>query len=215
MSVILSLGGALNQPETLVFTYLVSVLLILFGLLALRGPTGFQKFVNSIDAFMVVIAQIVIVLLMGMIFISIVLRTTFGVLGMTIPDASLFSQMMMVAIVFFTVGNAQKIGAHIEVTAIANLLPARINTGLRILALIVGAVIIGGSAWFSAIQAAEDYYSHAIVFSSILYLLEWPGRTLVPIGLGWWTLRMTMQIFMRSERYSDLDHIEDRLSKVG
>ena len=74
---------------------------------------------------------------------------------------------------------------------------------------------MGAAAWFSGVEAAKDYYNHATMYASLLELPVWPGRGLVPFGLAWWTLRMAMQMFMPSERYGDIDHIQDRLDKVG
>lgn len=215
MNTIFSFGGTLGEPETLVVKFLAGAIAFILAALIFRGPSGLRNFVDRIDWMMVVAAQISIVALMALLFIAIVFRSTFAIFALTIPDASLFSQMLMVAVVFFTVGNAQKIGAHIEVTAVADLLPDKVNLAFRLFALTVGVIVMGGAAWFSAIRAAEDFYSNAIVFSSILYLVEWPGRMLVPLGLAWWTLRMAMQIFIPAERYENLDHIQDRLDKVG
>ncbi len=215
MDSIFSFGGLLDRPEILVVKFLAASVALLLAILVFRGPTGLRAVVDRIDHALVVIAQITIVGLMALLFVAILLRATFGIFSLTIPDASLFSQMLMVAVVFFTAANAQKIGAHIEVTAIADLLPANVNLAFRLFALSVGVVIMGGAAWFSAIRAAEDFYSGAIVYSSILYLVEWPGRAIVPLGLAWWTLRMAMQIFIPAERYENLDHVQDRLDKVG
>ena len=104
-------------------------------------------------------------------------------------------------------------GAHIEVTAIAKLAPRWVNDGLRIFGQLLGAAIMGGATWFSALVAYEAYATEAEIFSSILYLPEWPGRVLVPLGLAWWTLRMLVQVFIPAERYTEVDHVEERLEK--
>lgn len=221
MNEFLSFGGRLEEAEILVLKYFVAAALILLAVLVTRGPKGLKKFVDRVDAGLLILAQIMIVVLMTMLMISIFGRATFalflelGIPRITIPDASIFSQIMMVAVVFFTIGNVQKIGGHIEVTVIANLAPPAVNLAFRVSGLLVGMIIMGAAAWFSAVRAAEDFHSTAYIYSSILYLVEWPGRTLVPIGLAWWTVRMAMQILMPSERYGDVDHIQDRLDKVG
>lgn len=166
--------------------------------------------VNAIDDAAVIVAEVVLIALMAMLFVSITGR---ALIHWSIPDRSIFTEIMMVAIVFLSLAHAQREGAHIEVTVIAKLVPPAVNEALRVFALLLGVAIMGGATWFSAITAYDAYMAEDYMFSSILYLPQWPSRVLVPLGLGWWTLRMVLQILIPEERYEDLDHIKDRLEK--
>lgn len=168
--------------------------------------------VNAIDDAAVIIAEVVLIALMVMLFVSITGRALFH---WSIPDRSIFTEMMMVAIVFLVLGHAQRLGVHIEVTAITKLMPPKVNEAFRVFALLLGIVIMGGATWFSALTAYDAYVAEDYIYASILYLVEWPSRALVPLGLGWWTLRMVLQMLILEERYDEVDHIEERLNKFG
>ena len=165
-----------------------------------------------IDRAFIVAAELSLLALLLLLAVSIAGRTLFNA---SIPDRSLIAQnYLMVALVFFALGHVQKIGAHIEVTVLANLVSVRVNKAFRLLGLVLGLVIFGGATWFSGVKAWQAYSVDALMFSSVLDLRDWPGLAVVTLGLAWWTLRMALQLveqlILPGDRMVLLDSIEER-----
>ncbi len=156
-----------------------------------------RRAVDAVDNAAILIGEIGLFVLMGVIFVSVLGRSFFS---FSIPDRTIFTEILMVVIVFLALGHVQKLGGHLAVTILSDRLPARANHILGSMALVLGIAIFGGSAWFSADVAIDAYRSNAIFFSSLLDIKRWPALTLVPLGLSWWALRMLLQLLMPSER---------------
>jgi TRAP-type C4-dicarboxylate transport system permease small subunit len=174
--------------------------------------TRLDRAAARVDRIFVIAAELSLLALLLLLAVSIAGRTLFNA---SIPDRSLIAQnYLMVALVFFALGHVQKIGAHIEVTVLAGLVPARVNKAFRLFGLILGLVIFGGATWFSGVKAWQAYSVDALMFSSVLDLRDWPGLAVVTVGLAWWTLRMLLQLveqlILPGDRMALLDPIEDR-----
>ena len=132
-----------------------------------------------IDRAFVIIAELSLLALLLLLAVSIAGRTF---LNASIPDRSLIAQnYLMVALVFFALGHVQKIGVHIEVTVLANLVSARINKAFRTIGLALGLAIFGGATWFSGVRAWQAYSVDELMFSSVLDLRDWPGLAVVSV----------------------------------
>lgn len=166
-----------------------------------------------IDRAFVIIAELSLLALLLLLAVSIAGRTF---LNASIPDRSLIAQnYLMVALVFFALGHVQKIGVHIEVTVLANLVSARINKAFRTIGLALGLAIFGGATWFSGVRAWQAYSVDELMFSSVLDLRDWPGLAVVSVGLGWWTFRMllqlTEQVLLPGDRMPAVDQVMERV----
>lgn len=165
---------------------------------------------NRVDAIFAVLAEVALFGLMALIMVSVAGRTLFAA---SVPDGQIITEIVMAAMVFLTLGNAQRLGEHIEVTALAKLLPERVNSALQVCALVLGIMIFGGSAWFSARTAFLATQSDELFFSSLLDIRVWPALWLVPLGFLWWSLRMFIQIAVPESRPDTVDRLQEVLDK--
>ncbi len=156
-----------------------------------------RRAVDAVDSAAILVGEVGLFVLMTIIFVSVLGRSFFG---FSIPDRTIFTEILMVVIVFLALDHVQKLGGHLAVTILSDQLPARVNQGLGSFALVLGIAIFGGAAWFSAEVAIDAYRSDAIFFSSLLDIKRWPALALVPTGLIWWALRMLLQLVTPSER---------------
>ena len=156
-----------------------------------------RRAVDAVDSAAILVGEVGLFVLMTIIFVSVLGRSFFG---FSIPDRTIFTEILMVVIVFLALGHVQKLGGHLAVTILSDRLPARVNQVLGSFALVLGIAIFGGAAWFSAEVAIDAYRSDAIFFSSLLDIKRWPALALVPAGLIWWALRMLLQLVTPSER---------------
>lgn len=155
------------------------------------------RVMNAIDRCLLVLAQIVLASLMTMTFVNVLGRSLFHV---SVPDSLIISEMMMVAIVFLPLGYVQSVGSHIEVTVLTDLMSKRIQDALFAVGLALGVLVFGLMTWLGWLSAHEAFLSGSYGFNGVLYLPEWPVKMLIPLGLGWWCLRMLLQLLLPSTR---------------
>lgn len=167
-----------------------------------RAKPTIVGFIDSVDRFVLVIAQLLLAAMVLLTFVSVSLRTIFN---SSIPDDLLMQEMLMVAVVFLPLSYVQSVGAHLEVTVFSDLLPRPIQNALVMLGLVLGIVAFGWMSYLAWLQAVESYASGEIAYSSMLNLPEWPAKILIPIGLGWWCLRMTVQLLLPAARVTEAD----------
>ncbi|KAA1172451.1 TRAP transporter small permease [Marinobacter salinexigens] len=153
--------------------------------------------IGAIDQQIVRLSQCLLALMVIITFVSVIGRTFFS---KSVPDDLLFSEMLMVAVVFLPMGFVQSVGAHLEVTVITEHFPQKIQTVLVKLGLIIGITFFGLMTWFSAQMAWEAWELDAIAYGSALSIPEWPAKALIPLGLGWWCVRMFVQLVFRAAR---------------
>ncbi|AFT71303.1 TRAP transporter, DctQ-like membrane protein [Alloalcanivorax dieselolei B5] len=152
---------------------------------------------DRIDTILVFLAQLILAALMMLTFVNVVGRALFQ---QSLPDGLIVSEMMLVAIVFLPLSYVQSMGAHLEVTVFTDLLPARVQKALFCAGLAAGILVFGHMAWLGWLSAHESFKTGGYGFSAILYIPEWPARMLIPLGLGWWCLRMLTQLIWPSSQ---------------
>lgn len=160
------------------------------------------RIMDGIDRVIVLIAQLLLGSMVLLTFVSVTLRTFFN---SSVPDDVLMQEMLMVAIVFLPLSYVQSVGAHLEVTVLSDLLPEPAQKGLTVLGLALGILAFGWMTYLAWEQAAEAFASGELAYTSVLDIPEWPAKMLVPIGLGWWTLRMMVQLLLPSTRPKEAD----------
>lgn len=168
---------------------------------------------NAVDWLLVLLAQLILAAMMMMTFCNVVARTFFNV---SIPDGLIISEMMMVAIVFLPLSYVQSVGAHLEVTVLTDLFNKKVQRLLYAGGLVLGIVVFGHMAWLGGLSAYDSFQSGAYDFSSALYIPEWPTRMLIPLGLGWWCLRMATQLLLPGARPKVADNeLHQALHEAG
>ncbi|WP_101674784.1 TRAP transporter small permease [Alloalcanivorax mobilis] len=155
------------------------------------------RFMDRVDGVFIFVAQLLLAAMMLLTFVSVVGRSF---LHKTVPDGLLISEMLMVGMVFLPLGYVQSVGAHIEVTVLSDLFSRRVQSLLISMGLVFGIVVFGLMAWLGWLNAYESWRTGGYGFSSVLYIPEWPVKMLIPLGLGWWCLRMLIQLVLPATR---------------
>lgn len=189
---------SLGRLSGLLFVFIVAHSGFL-GLEAMGKRLGFLvvRAMDSVDRVLVVIAQLLLIAMVTVTFFSVFGRTFFN---KTVPDDLLIMELLMVALVFLPLGYVQSIGAHIEVTVLSDLFPKRVQSILVALGLLLGVVVFGWMAYVGWLNAYSSYQLGEYGDSSVLYLPIWPAKMLIPVGLGWWCLRMLAQLMIPAAR---------------
>ena len=149
------------------------------------------RFMNAVDRWLILFAQLMLAVMVLITFASVIGRTFFNT---SIPDDLLISELLMVVLVFLPLGWVQSLGAHLEVTVLTDFFPEVIQKGLVSFGLLLGVMMFGGMAYVSWESAYEAYIFGELAYNSVLDLRDWPAKMLIPIGLGWWCLRMLVQL---------------------
>lgn len=162
-----------------------------------RATSSILGFMDGVDRILIFAAQILLAAMMTLTFVSVIGR---GFFNKTVPDGLLISEMLMVGMVFLPLAHVQAVGAHIEVTVLTDLFSRKVQEALVSVGLFLGIVAFGLMTWLGWTNAYESYLTGGYGFSSILYIPEWPVKMLIPLGLGWWCLRMLVQLVLPGAR---------------
>lgn len=176
----------------------------------MRGAvaSAIVRFMDAVDRLLVLVAQLLLGCMVLLTFVSVMGRTF---INKTVPDDLLINEMLMVAIVFLPLSYVQSVGAHLEVTVLTDVLPKKVQEFLATAGLAAGVVVFGLVAYLGWINAYDSYESGAVGWSSVLYIPEWPAKMLIPLGVGWWCLRMLVQLLIPNARPA---HAETELSQA-
>ncbi|MCE7522049.1 TRAP transporter small permease [Alloalcanivorax xenomutans] len=146
-----------------------------------------NRSMDRIDAFLILIAKITLAIMVLVTFASVIGRTFFNA---SLPDDLLIAEMMMVALVFLPLSWVQSIGAHLEVTVLTDLFPRWLQNTLVTMALVLGLLMFVAMTYLSGKAAYESYVFDELAYNSVFNLRDWPAKAVIPLGLGWWCLRI-------------------------
>lgn len=167
-----------------------------------------NNFMDFVDRWLIRFAQLMLAVMVLITFISVIGRTFFNT---SVPDDLLMSEMLMVVLVFLPLSWVQSLGAHLEVTVLTDFFPEIVQKILVSLGLLLGVLVFGGMSYVSWENAYESYVFGELAYNSVLDLKDWPAKVLIPIGLGWWCLRMLVQLIWPSVRHEGENEFKSAL----
>lgn len=150
-----------------------------------------NRLMDRIDGFLILIAKLMLAFMVVVTFVSVIGRSFFNT---SVPDDLLLAEMMMVALVFLPLSWVQSMGAHLEVTVLTDFFPQWLQKALVTMGLCLGLLIFGVMAYLSGVAAYEAYVFNELAYNSMLNLPDWPAKAVIPLGLGWWCLRMLVHL---------------------
>ncbi|MBK1875056.1 TRAP transporter small permease [Marinobacter sp. 1-3A] len=165
---------------------------------------------DTVDKQIVRLGQLMLASMVMLTFVSVVGRTFFS---SAVPDDLLISEMLMVAVVFMPMAYVQSQDGHLEVTVLTDHLPLPVQTGLQTVGLIFGVIFFGLMAYLSGRMAWESWEYQEIAYASSLGIPEWPVKAIIPLGLGWWCIRMVVQLVIPSSRHRHLNDFDQALEE--
>lgn len=157
---------------------------------ALDSLARIRHFVRHLDRAVIVLAGVFLAMLVLVTFVSVIGRTFWA----SIPDDITFAEWAMVAMVVLMLGVTQGQGEHIEVTALAERLPSRVNQLLRLLGVLIGSVMLARFGYINLLEVPDSFFEET--YGSIYGLPMWPPRLMFFIGVAWWVARIVVQLFL-------------------
>jgi len=144
------------------------------------------KLLQWIERISVVIAVAALVVMTIMICVSVIGRYLFAA---PIPVDLVFSEFLMVFIVFLPLASVQAAREHVFVTLFTEWMPNRRKVIFETFGVIIGliAFIIVGTAVFSDFRESVEYGSYV---DGPLELQEWPAKFAVFFGIALFTVRL-------------------------
>lgn len=164
---------------------------------SVRWATGRPSALAELRAIAAVLARLDrVIIVLGCTFLVLLVAITFGsVIGRNvyrpIPDDITIAEWAMVALVMVMLGTTQGRGEHIEVTALADVLPVRVNRALRLIGALLGVGFIGLFAWVNYPEVADSFLEET--YGSIYALPRWPPRLVFFVGIAVWLARIYAQ----------------------
>jgi TRAP-type C4-dicarboxylate transport system permease small subunit len=153
------------------------------------------KILSLIERICVVIATSALVAMVLLVCISVTGRYLFA---MPIPDDLVFSEYLMIFIVFLPLASVQAVREHVFVTIFTEWLPNRKKVMFETFGVFIGliAFTIVGVAVFDDLADAWEFQSYV---DGPLELLEWPPKFVLFFGVFLFTVRLLVD-FIQSVR---------------
>jgi len=144
------------------------------------------KILNFLDRLMVLVSVLALITLVLLICVSVTGRYVFN---QPIPDDLVFSEFLMVFIVFLPLASVQAAREHVFVTIFTEWMPNRHRVMLETFGVYIGVVAftIISIAAYTDFQYAWNYQSFV---DGPWELLEWPPSFAVFFGLALFTIRL-------------------------
>ena len=138
------------------------------------------------------VSWIVCLFLTLMIVTDILLRFLFN---QPLPASWEISEILMPFIVFFPFAYTSTINAHVRVSLVKDLMPPKVQLGFEIVSNIICIVICGLLTYHSWLRFVDSFVVGEEILAAIK-LPWWLGKIAMPIGLGMFTIRYLMQLFL-------------------
>ena len=144
---------------------------------------------GRVESALTVLSAMVICLMMLLVIIQIMART----LRTALPGVVESLELLVVAVAFLGLAYAQSINGHIRIDVIQNRLPVKWREAIEGLFLVLTLGTFGIMTYISTGAAYEAWVIGDFREGLINYPL-WPSKILLPIGAGFLSLRLLIQL---------------------
>jgi TRAP-type C4-dicarboxylate transport system permease small subunit len=136
----------------------------------------------------------------GMCLLFLVFGTTYDVVqrritGRGVPGVIEYAEIFLIALVYLSIANTQRVGGHVASTILSDRLPARISLALEMIGLLVVAAMIVPIIQRAYAIAMISFVEKEFRLGSAAVTL-WPSRAAMALGL----LLLVIQILLRIAR---------------
>lgn len=144
-------------------------------------PGPIARLSHLVDRALLAVGCAFLALMMLHITLDVVLRLLFstGVVG-TLETVSYY---YMIIAVFLPLAHVERVGEHIRVDLFAQMLPARLQLGLYLLACLLGLAFFGMLAYQGLLDALRSTERQETIMSNFLFYI-WPSRWALPLGFA-------------------------------
>jgi TRAP-type C4-dicarboxylate transport system permease small subunit len=177
------------------------VLTILFAGLCVAfvlAPNGWAKpaialvrrVLDAVDGLLTFVSAVALSILVCVTLFSVIGRKFYR----PIPDDITIAEWAMVTLVCLMLGTLQGRGEHIEVTALADRMSARVNQFLRLIGLMLMTAFVARLMWVNLDEIPAGFLEET--YGSIYELPLWPPRLMFFIGVAFWLFRAAIQFLL-------------------
>jgi TRAP-type C4-dicarboxylate transport system permease small subunit len=124
--------------------------------------------------------------------LDVVLRYIFNA---PLPEMFQLTEFMMVAVVYLAIAYVQQLKDHIKIEIVTQWLPQKAQDALDLFGSLVGLVIFTIITWQSGRLAWEAWETQDYTMGIVQFPL-WPAKTILPIGVGLFCLRLLLDILI-------------------
>lgn len=137
-----------------------------------------RRCIDGLSVVTAILAATSVAVIMLSIVADVFLREFFGA---SIRGVFEYSEMLMVIVVYFSLGYAQFMRSHVDVDLLAQRLPERISVFLQLIVLTAVGVLL---LWmtFETLRAATESFERAEERFGMVRVPLWPARFALPIG---------------------------------
>lgn len=113
--------------------------------------------------------------------------------GGSVPGAVEYSEILLVAIVFLGLAEAQRRGTHISMEIVTNRLSSHAGARLKTVGLLIGLALLLWMSWETGEVARRAWETGEYRFG-LARIPTWPAKTLIPIGLLLFALQVVREL---------------------
>jgi TRAP-type transport system small permease protein len=124
--------------------------------------------------------------------LDVILRSIFN---SPLPEMFQLTEFMMVAVVYLAIAYVQQLKDHIKIEIVTEWLPRKVQEGLDLFGCLVGLIIFAVITWQSGRLAWEAWETQDYTMGIVQFPL-WPAKTILPIGVGLFCLRLFLDILI-------------------
>jgi TRAP-type C4-dicarboxylate transport system permease small subunit len=147
----------------------------------------YRKVLNLIFSVLNGVSATVAILMMVLVVLDVLIRT---VAGRGISGSVQMVELGMLAVVFFSIANTQKLGEHVSVELFVNKLTLKQQKIIAILMLAIYTAFSGILTYYTFERAKESLAHNEVMWMGVEVIPQWPFRYIIPMGFFLLVLRL-------------------------
>lgn len=156
----------------------------------MQALLSFEKWMREIErAFCHAAAGLVFIMIFPTT-VDVLLRYVFNA---PLPEMFQLTEFMMVGVVYLSVAYVQQSKGHIKIELCTEWLPTKVQQALDLFGWGVGLFICGIITWQTGRMAWEAWDTQDYTMGIVQFPL-WPAKTILPIGVGLFCLRLFLDL---------------------
>lgn len=148
-----------------------------------------DRWLGALSRALAGVGSVVLLYLMLATSLDVLLRNT---TGRGLQGVVEYSEIVMAALVFLGLGQAQRTDAHIAVDVLVRRLPTTLGRVLTTLGLVLSVLLLVFLAYHTAVAAVDSFQAGERHYG-IASVPLWPARAAIPIGLAVMALECALQ----------------------
>ncbi len=158
----------------------------------MRTLLSIEKWLKNIERVFCYVAAGLVFVMIFPTTVDVVLRYVFNA---PLPEMFQLTEFMMIGVVYLAIAYVQQLNDHIKIEIATQWMARKGQDILDLFGNVVGLFIFGLITWQTGRQAWEAWDTQDYTMGIVQFPL-WPAKSILPIGIGLFCLRLTLDILI-------------------